>query len=185
MDTNADHNLISRCREGDEEAWRQLLTRYEAYVYRLCYKISGSREDALDLTQEALLKVLTGLARFQPGLPFKPWLLRIAVNRCLNEQRRRAPQTVPFGPGHDPACQGPTPEGTAMRRDTQSAIRQAIAALEDDQRLAVMLRYFAGLSVPDIAAVLSCPEGTVKSRLHRALAQLRVHLQELDVSLSR
>ncbi|MDD2444179.1 MAG: RNA polymerase sigma factor [Desulfotomaculaceae bacterium] len=82
MKTNTEHDLIIRCRKGDEQAWRLLLTRYEAYVYRLCFRISGSRDDALDLTQEALVKVLNGLVKFQPGRPFKPWLRQVTVNSC-------------------------------------------------------------------------------------------------------
>ena len=172
---------IRRSRNGDQAAFRSLVERYGDLVYRTAYLMLHDRGLAEDLTQETFLAAWKGLKGFDASLPFKPWLLRIVVNRCLNQQRRRAPQTVPLiAEAGMAAGQGPSPEVAAVQRDTQRLIRRAIASLEEDQRLAVMLRYFAGLSVPEIASVVSCPQGTVKSRLHRALAHLRVRLEGSD-----
>lgn len=184
VDTNADHNLLSRCREGDEQAWRLLLTRYEAYVYRLCYRISGSREDALDLTQEALVKVLTGLDRFQLGRPFKPWLRQVTVNACLNHLRRRAPATVSLEqPVAEDLVLGDTlagstddPAAAAEWQDAREVLRQAVSRLSPQQRLVLEMRHQEGLSYEEIAATTDLPLGTVKTYLFRARQELRRNL---------
>ncbi|MCG8402000.1 MAG: RNA polymerase sigma factor [Firmicutes bacterium] len=184
MEPNADHNLIIRCRDGDEEAWRLLLARYEAYVYSLCLRIGGSREEALDLTQEALLKVLTGLNKFQPGRPFKPWLRRVTVNACLNQFRRRAPETVsleqPVGEdivlGDTLAGGANEPVTAAEWRDARDIIRQELNRLPFQQRLVLVMRHQEGLSYNEIAAVTGLPPGTVKTHLYRARQQLRRQL---------
>ncbi|MCL5058614.1 MAG: RNA polymerase sigma factor [Actinobacteria bacterium] len=184
MDSNTDHNLIIRCREGDEEACRLLLSRYEAYVYRLCLKISGLREDALDYTQEALVKILTGLDNFQLGRPFKPWLRQVTVNVCLNCLRRRAPQTVSLEqPVADGVVLGDTLEGSAEDpadvaewQDAREVIRQAVSRLLPQQRLVLVMRHQEGLSYEEIAAATDLPLGTVKTYLFRARQQLRRQL---------
>ena len=187
MDTNTDHNLIIRCREGDEEACRVLLSRYEAYVYRLCFRISGSREDALDLTQEALVKVLTGLDRFQPGRPFKPWLRQVTVNACLNCLRRSVPETVSL---EQPVAEGivlgdtlagsaDDPAAAAEWRDAREVIRKAVSRLPPQQRLVLVMRHQEGLSYEEIAATTDLPLGTVKTYLFRARQHLRCQLAEV------
>ncbi|MDF9408652.1 MAG: ECF RNA polymerase sigma factor SigW [Pelotomaculum sp. PtaB.Bin013] len=181
MDANTDHNLIIRCREGDEGAWRLLLARYEAYVYRLCYRIGGSSEDALDLTQEALVKVLTGLDSFQPGRPFKPWLRKVTVNACLNYLRRRVPDTVSLEqPVAEDIVLGDTiagntgdPEHAAEWRDAREVLQQAMSELSYQQRAVLMMRHQEGLSYEEIAAATGLPPGTVKTCLFRARQQLK------------
>ncbi len=184
MDVSAEQNLIMRCRDGDEEAWRLLLARYEAYVYRLCFRISGSRDDALDFTQEALMKVLTGLNRYQPGLPFKPWLRRVTVNACLNCLRRRTPDTVSLEqPVAEDIVLGDTlsgdregPESIAVWRDAREIIRRETNRLPPQLRLVLVLRHREGLSYEEIAAETGLPQGTVKTHLFRARQQLRRQL---------
>ncbi|MCL6477178.1 MAG: RNA polymerase sigma factor [Peptococcaceae bacterium] len=184
MDTCADHNLIIRCREGDEEACRLLLTRYEAYVYRLCFRISGSREDALDFAQEALVKVLTGLDKFQIGRPFKPWLRQVTVNACLNCLRGRSPETISLEQpvdegivlGDTLAGSSDDPVAAAEWRDAREVIRQAVSRLPPQQRLVLMMRHQEGLSYEEIAATTDLPLGTVKTYLFRARQQLRRQL---------
>ncbi|HBV98827.1 MAG: RNA polymerase subunit sigma-24 [Peptococcaceae bacterium BICA1-7] len=184
MESNTDHKLIIRCREGEEEACRLLLSRYEAYVYRLCYKISGSREDALDFTQEALVKILTGLDNFQLGRPLKPWLRQVTVNVCLNCLKRRAPQTVSLDqPVADGVVLGDTlsgsaddPADAAEWQDTREVIQQAVSRLPPQQRLVLVMRHQEGLSYEEIAATTELPLGTVKTYLFRARQQLRSQL---------
>jgi RNA polymerase sigma-70 factor (ECF subfamily) len=182
--TNTEHDLIIRCRKGDEPAWRLLLTRYEAYVYRLCFRISGSRDDALDLTQEALVKVLNGLVKFQPGRPFKPWLRQVTVNSCLNYFRRLAPKTVSLEqPVAEDIVLGDTldggtddPAAVVEWQDAREVIRQAVGRLSPQQRLVLVMRHQEGLSYEEIASTTKLPLGTVKSYLFRARQQLRREL---------
>ena len=187
MDTDADHKLIIRCREGDEEACRLLLSRYEAYVYRLCFRITGSQEDALDLTQEAFMKVLTGLDRFQLGRPFRPWLRQVTVNICLNYLRQRAPKTISL---EQPVAEGivlgdtlagstDDPVATTEWRDAREVIQQAVNQLPPQQRLVLVMRHREGLSYEEIAATSDLPLGTVKTYLFRARQQLRRKLENV------
>lgn len=181
MEDNADQNLIIRCREGDEQAWRQLLARYEVYVYRLCLRIGGSRDEALDLTQEALVKVLTGLSKYQLGRPFKPWLRQVTVNACLNCLRHRAPTTVSLEqPVAEDIVLGDTltgntndPVNAAEWQDARDVLRQAINGLSPQQRLVLVMRHQEGLSYEEIAATTDLPLGTVKTHLFRARQELR------------
>lgn len=184
MDVSTEQNLIMRCRDGDEEAWRLLLARYEAYVYHLCFRISGSRDDALDLTQEALMKVLTGLNSYQTGLPFKPWLRRVTVNACLNCLRRHVPDIVSLEqPVAEDIVLGDTlagdregPESIAEWRDAREIIWREMERLPPRQRLVVALRHREGLSYEEIAAETGLPLGTVKTDLFRARQQVRRQL---------
>jgi RNA polymerase sigma-70 factor (ECF subfamily) len=184
VDSSADHNLIIRCREGDEEACRLLLSRYEAYVYRLCLKIGGSREDALDFAQEAMVKILTGLDSFQLGRPFKPWLRQVTVNACLNCLKRRGPETVSLEePVADGVVLGDTLKGSAgdpadaaLWQDAREVIRQALGCLPAQQRLVLVMRHQEELSYEEIAATTELPLGTVKTYLFRARQQLRRQL---------
>lgn len=187
MDTNSDHNLIIRCREGDEEAWRLLMARYEAYIYQLCFRISGSRDDALDLTQEVMVKVITVLDRFQPGRPFKPWLRKVAVNVCFNCLRRSAPVTVSLNQpvaedivlGDTLAGNSDDPEAAVEWQDAREVIRQSVGRLNPQQRTVLLMRHREGLSYEEIAATTELPLGTVKTYLFRARQQLRRQLDSV------
>jgi RNA polymerase sigma-70 factor (ECF subfamily) len=184
LDTSSDHNLIIRCREGDEEAWRLLMARYEAYIYQLCFWISGSRDDALDLTQEVMVKVITGLDRFQPGRPFKPWLRKVAVNACFNCLRRHAPETVSLNQpvaedivfGDTLAGDSDDPEAAVEWQDAREVIRELVDRLNPHQRTVLLMRHREGLSYEEIAATTDLPLGTVKTYLFRARQQLRRQL---------
>ena len=184
MDNNADHNLIIRYREGDEEACRLLLSRYEDYVYRLCFQLSPSREDALDLTQEALVKVLTGLDKFQLGRPFKPWLRQVTVNSCLNCLRRRELETISLEqPVAEDVVLGDTivgdignPEESTEWQDAREVIQREVSRLPPQQRLVLVMRHQEDLSYEEIAATTGLPLGTVKTYLFRARQQLRSKL---------
>ncbi len=161
-----------------------MLSRYETYVYRLCFRISGSRDEALDLTQEALVKVLNGLDRYQPGRPFKPWLRQVTVNACLNYFRRRAPETLSLEQpvageivlGDTLAAATDDPAAFVEWQDAREVIRQALGRLSPQQRLVLVMRHQEGMSYEEIASATELPLGTVKTNLFRARQQLRREL---------
>ena len=130
------------------------------------------------MTQEAFLAAWKGLGRFDLSQPFKPWLLRIVVNCCISYKRKARVATAQLD--EPVACaiadHAPLPEQVALQRELQLAVRAALDSLDEEQRLTLILRYFADMSISEIAGALSCPEGTVKSRLHRALPRLRDQL---------
>ncbi len=169
-----DQEAVRLCRGGDRNAFRHLVDRYSSVLLGTAYLMTRDRPVAEEIVQDAFLSAWRGLGSFRLGSPVKPWLVRIVVNGALSHQRRSSLPTVPIPDVPEPAAPDRT-EDEAANRD---AVRRGLAELSAEHRQAVMLRYFAELTVPEMSEVLGWPEGTVKSRLHRALAQLRDVLGE-------
>jgi len=181
-----DRQLVLRCRNGDEEAYRLLLSRYEGYVYRLCHRLATGRDDAAELAQEAWTKVFAGLDGFQVNLPFKPWLRRVVINAGLNALRRRHPDTLsldhPVGDGSSLAdyLDGGTADPLAYVewKETRRMVREAVGRLPPAFRLVLTLRHEEEMSYQEIAASTGMPLGTVKTCLFRARKLLRQWLAD-------
>ena len=172
-----DHEAILRCQDGDREAFRHLVDQYKDVLFGTAVLMTGNRAVAEEQVQEALLSAWRGIRGFRLGSPVKPWLVRILVNAVLSQQRRRVLPTVHLDDGPDTPDFGMhDPAATLDALEDRLVLRRAIASLSPDHRQVVALRYFAGLSVPEVARSLGIREGTVKSRLHRALAVLREQL---------
>ena len=174
-----DHEAILRCQDGDREAFRHLVDRYRDVLFGTAVLMTGNRAMAEEQVQEALLSAWRGIRGFRLGSPVKPWLVRILVNAVLSQQRRRVLPTVQMDDGPDtPDPASADPASTLDALEDRLVLRRAVANLSRDHRQVVALRYFAGLTVPEIARSLGVREGTVKSRLHRALAVLREQLND-------
>jgi RNA polymerase sigma-70 factor (ECF subfamily) len=178
-----DSQMILWCREGREEGYCLLLTRYEGYVYSLCYRLTGKREDALDLTQESLIRILNGLDGFQLNRPLKPWLRQVTINTCINFRRRQPPPGVPLDQplGENltldaTLAAGTDPAGEVEWQDTRRLISEAIERLPPLYRMVLILRHDEEMSYQDIAAATNLPLGTVKTYLFRARSALRQEL---------
>ena len=169
---------VLSCQKGDKDAFRYLVDLHKDVVYGTAYLMTGNHSLAEEQMQEAFLAAWRGIQGFQPGRPFKPWLVRILVNGVLTQQRKRALSTVPLD-DLDPSSEGTdlVDEVEALQRRT--AVREALLELNEEHRQAVILRYFAGLTVPEVARAIGKREGTVKSRIHRALGRLREQLSEV------
>ena len=181
-----DNDAILRCQNGDRDAFRHLVDRYRDVLFGTAVLMTGNRAVAEEQVQEALLSAWRGIGKFHPGRPFKPWVLRILVNAVLSHQRRRTvPQVNLDGNGPEfPDASGLDPAETLDALENRLELRRAIANLSPDHRQVVALRYFAGLTVPEVARALGTREGTVKSRLHRALALLRQQLKDGSLETS-
>ena len=167
---------IARCQKGDREAFRVLVDRHKDVLYGTALLMTGNRAVAEEAVQEAFLSAWRGIGGFRRGRPLKPWLTRILVNGVLTTKRRKAVPTVPIaesGGSGDPSISDQT---DAI--ESRLVLRQALDKLDEEQKRMVVLRYFAELTVPEIAETTGTKEGTVKSRLHRALGRLREHLEE-------
>lgn len=176
-----DDEAVRRCQGGDRDAFRHLVERYRDPLYGTAFLMTGDRGAAEEQVQEALLLAWRGIRGFKRGRPVKPWLMRILVNAVLARRRRRALATVPLdepGGEREVAADEPSQLETIEAREERADVRRALAALTAEHRQVVVLRYFAGLTVPQIARSVRVREGTVKSRLHRALRQLRELLEE-------
>jgi RNA polymerase sigma-70 factor (ECF subfamily) len=186
--------LVEQCQQGDMAAFGQLVAKYQDKVYNTCWRVSGSREAADDLAQEAFCKALESIRGFQGRSGFYTWVFRIAVNLAISH-RRCARRTVTFsgeddGPlpvdqqaaalarrtGRDAPA---NPSAEAQSREIQARVVRAIDELDDEYRNAVVLRDIEGFDYAEIAEILNIAAGTVKSRLHRGRMALRERLHGL------
>lgn len=189
-----DEELIARSQAGERAAFNVLVRRYQGAVYALALRMLGEPETAADVTQEALIAAFRAIGSFTGGA-FRPWLLRIVSNRCIDVFRRRARQPavsldalleaegdagLPSAPSLASADDW-NPERAALRAETVTAIGAALLRLPEDQRLAILLCDVEGLPYDEIAQVMEVPLGTVKSRIARGRAALRAILTAAEL----
>ena len=172
--------LVERSRNGDHDAYAELVTRYQAIAARTAYVITGTAADAEDVAQDAFVKAYYALDRFRSGAPFRPWLLRIVANEAINRRKAagRRP-TVGLSIALDRAS-GDTalsPEASALARERREVVLEALRRMREDDRLVIAYRYFFELSEVEMADALGVARGTVKSRLSRAIARLRTAME--------
>ena len=188
----SDGELVERARNGDRDAFRELVERYQRKIATLALGMLRNREDALDVVQETFTKAFQSLDRFKGDASFYTWTYRIAVNLCIDHQRREAkmPLAIPEPRvGGDRAVDPVTllvdgaEQGDPFQRTLDSEIAgrlsTAIAELTPEHRAVILLREVDGLSYEEISRVLDCPKGTVMSRLHYARRQLQERLRGL------
>src|SRR5712691_12660604 len=176
-----DSVLIARAQRGDTAAYEEIVQRYQQIAFRTAYVITGSSADAEDAAQEGFVKAYRALATFRTGAEPRPWLLRIVANEARNRARsagrRHQPELRPaerFRPG-DAA---PSPEAAAVAAEDRGRLLALVNGLSQEDRQVIASRYFLEMSGEETAAALGIPEGTVKSRLSRALARLRQRMEE-------
>jgi RNA polymerase sigma-70 factor (ECF subfamily) len=176
-ETAADGDLVRRAQAGDTEAFGQLVTRYMRPAYFSALGLVGSREDALDLSQEAFARAFQARGRIDPARPFYAWYYTILRRLCFNWIRDRRSERA----GLDQAqpwlealadAQAVDPARAAEREDTRQRVARALASLTDLEREALVLKEFEGLKYREIAARLDVPLGTVMSRLYAARQRL-------------
>jgi RNA polymerase sigma-70 factor (ECF subfamily) len=177
-------DLIARSRTGDLDAFNVLVERYQRPLYNLCLRLLASPEAAEDATQDAFIHAFRSISSFRGG-SFRAWLFRIGANACYDEMRRRRARPAlsldePRGEDQqmiDVAGHDPTPDEHMERVELAAVIREALAGLPPDQRLAIVLADVQGFDYSEIAVAMECSLGTVKSRISRGRAQLRAILQ--------
>jgi len=174
-------DLVERAREGDVSAYEQLVERYSTLAFRTAYLITGSEADAQDAAQDAFIKAHRALGRFRPGASFRPWLLQIVANEARNQRRsffRRTNLSLRMVERLGSGDAAQSPEALAESTEERDRLLRAVNGLRREDRLVVACRYFLDMSSQETAEVLRWPEGTVKSRLSRALDRLRQALGE-------
>ncbi len=185
--------LISRLRRRDPSAFEMLVKAHQDRVYDFCVRMLADREEAFDLTQEIFISIHQHLEKFRADAKLSTWIFRIARNHCLNRlkylKRRGRGRSDDFAETNELAITE-SMGGSARPDDAVSAARErelvhkAIQELEEDQRALVVLRDVEGLSYEEIMDITELPEGTVKSRLHRAREKLAHILERLESSFS-
>jgi RNA polymerase sigma factor (sigma-70 family) len=171
-----DDELVERASRGDVDAYEELVRRYEGIAHRTAYLITRHASEAEDAAQAGFIKAYYALGRFRPGAPFKPWLLTIVANEARNQRRaatRRAGLELRLAQDRRRGDAAPSPEAAVLAREPRAALLAAVNELSDNDRTVIALRYLLELSEAETAQMLGCPQGTVKSRLARALGRLR------------
>jgi RNA polymerase sigma-70 factor (ECF subfamily) len=163
-----DASLIQRCLDGDEACMRVLVERFQGIVFGLCHRMLGHREDAEDVAQDVFLRVFRSLHKWDSSRPFKPWLLTIAANRCRTalSKRRRVPVATEL------QIHPPTVAAELESLGLSEELQLALGELRDDYRMCFVLFHQQELSCAEVAEIMQCPEGTVKTWLHRARRKL-------------
>jgi RNA polymerase sigma-70 factor (ECF subfamily) len=181
----SDEELVARSRTGDTDSFNQLVRRWERPIFALAYRTLGREEDARDVTQETFLRAFRALPGFKGDAKFSSWLYRIALNLCRDWMRRdrRAPMVdVPEGVEiHELAAEKQetvSVEDLAARAELSGAVAEAMQKLPEEQRTAIILKEYHGLTFQEIAELMHCPLSTAKTRLYQGLTLLRRYLAE-------
>jgi RNA polymerase sigma-70 factor, ECF subfamily len=189
--TSTDEELVARSVSGDTESFNQLVLRWERPIYALAYRTLGREEDARDVCQDTFLRAYRALPGFKGEAKFSSWLYRIALNLCRDWMRRqRRTPTVEMPEGMDviemAGEQGPVEsiETLVNRREMSRAVQEAMRLLPEEQRTAIILKEYHGLTFQEIADLQGCPLSTVKTRLYQGLSVLRRQLEQAGMSAS-
>ena len=180
--------LIKRAVKGDNTAFETLMEKYMGVIYNIALRMSASRDDADDMTQEIMLKIFRSIASFKGNSKFSTWIYRVAVNTCLDELKKKKNKTVLSLDKEFEDDDGtsqielkddrPLPEAVAEQRELKDMVAAAITHLSDEHRAVIVLRDIRGMSYSEIAEIMKCGDGTVKSRISRARAQLKTILEK-------
>lgn len=178
-----DETLALAVKAGDMAAYEALVRRYQGKVYAVAFRITLNREDALDATQEALLKVYRKIGQWEPTVGFLPWLMRLTANQAIDVVRlrkRRPAQSLDESLLHhveDTAVpSGVDSERRARANEISARIAEALEGLSPTQRAVFAMRHYEGLQLAEIAAAVGCSTGSVKVHLFRALRKLQKSL---------
>jgi len=181
--TCTDEELVARSNGGDPDSFNELIRRWERPIYALAYRQIGREEDARDVCQETFLRAYRALNGFRGQAKFSSWLYRIAINLCRDWMRRerrtpvmQAPEDVDLmdlAAAREPS---ESIEDRIARNDLARAVERAMAVLPEEQRSAIVLKEYHGLTFQEIADLVGCPLSTVKTRLYQGLTVLRREL---------
>lgn len=172
--------------EGRQEAFDELVRRHQGRVYAVAYRMTGNREDALDVAQDALVKAYQKIEKWQPHGGFVPWLMRLTTNQAIDALRRRKRQQTESLDADDgfrldsleDEAAAPADRG-ARTREIEDRVQTALAVLSESQRAIFVLRHYEGLKLNEIAETMGISVGSVKVHLFRALKKLQVELKDL------
>jgi RNA polymerase sigma-70 factor (ECF subfamily) len=180
-----DRTLVDTIIAGDRDAYRLLVERESTTVFRCCYRVLGHVEDAEDVAQESFVTAFRSLASWRGDGSVRAWLAQIATRQALRAATRRSRNTSLDGGGSDtalteriPLAHASDPSAAVAAADTAAQVREAVTHLPEPYRETIALRYFAELSIDEIAQALDRPVGTVKVHVHRGLERLRAQLVE-------
>jgi RNA polymerase sigma-70 factor (ECF subfamily) len=174
--------LVERCRRGEDEAWRELVDRFGQKIYSVAYHFTLKREDAEELAQEIFLKIFENLHRYDGGFPLVAWIVSLSRNLCIDRYRRRKREksfrfvtddsVAPLLTSHD------DPAAETLQKERTKILFSALAEIPEDLAEILVLRDLDGMAYEEIGKALALPDGTVKSRLFRARAEVARRIRE-------
>ena len=176
--------LIQRCLQGDQFAWDAIVQQYRRKVFNVAYKFVGRHEEAEDLTQDIFLKIFKSLGTFDRRANFQTWLISVSRNLCIDHYRSVRQERLTIDRQVDPnelspVSHDPGPIAAIEQQDRVALLREALAALPDSLRTAILMRDIQELSYQEIADRLHLPEGTVKSRINRGRTELARQIRRM------
>jgi len=187
----SDRELVRECRQGNKDAFRELVERYQRRIVSVAMGMVHNQDDAMEIAQDTFIKAYESLDRFKGESSFYTWLYRIAVNRAIDFRRseRRHPtiglddlvSPSAASEGHEPQIKeerSPEPFAEAQSREIGERVTEAINELTPDHKAVILLREVEGLSYDEISRVMQCSKGTVMSRLHYARKKLQSRLKD-------
>ena len=170
-------DFVVRCQNGDKGAMETLMRHYQQWVYNIAYGMLGNPEDASDMTQDVFLWLWENIGQFQFRSRFSTWLYRIVTNRCINvkhQKRRRKTEPTEIDDSQPwVPVDAATPEKSVLLAEQREILHKALAELRDDYRQILILREMQNLSYGELAEVIGCSVGRVKSKLHEARKVLK------------
>ncbi|MBX7256376.1 MAG: RNA polymerase sigma factor [Candidatus Hydrogenedentes bacterium] len=186
LPTRGDEELALAYKAGDPHAFEELVRRHQGRVYAIAYRITGNREDALDVAQDAFVKAFRKIDAWQPTGGFLPWLLRLTVNQSIDATRRRKRRRhesldesgIEALAVADTLTPGIDTERRVRAGEIAARVQAALEVLSPTQRSVFVMRHYEGLQLAEIAEVLGCTVGSVKVHLFRALRKMQVQLKD-------
>lgn len=187
--TAVDENkLVNKAVKGDNSAFEMLMEKHMGIIYNIALRMAANQDDAEDMTQEIMIKIFRSLSSFKGNSKFSTWIYRVAVNTCLDELKKKknkkhlsldAEISGDDGEGQlEIKDDSPSPEKLAEQNELRDMVAAAVKLLSDEHRAVIVLRDIRGMSYSEIAEILGCSDGTVKSRISRARAQLKMILEK-------
>ena len=169
--------LVERCLAGDRDGLRTFVELFQGLVFAICLRQLGQRQDAEDVAQETLVRAVRHLHHWDGVRPLKPWVLMIAVNRCRTHQSRRKTRARTVESVVEPAA----PAARLGEFDLAEELQLALSQLRENYRTCFLLFHQQDLGIQEVAEIMECPEGTIKTWLHRARRELANLLRERGV----
>ncbi len=178
--------IIKKVKEGDQYAFKKLFQKYQDYVFNICYRMTGNRHDAEDTTQDVFIKIFHSIGNFRGDSAVKSWIYRIAVNACLNRERRRKLTSwvsldflMNGRTEFQPRDESSSPDINLEQAERERIVQQAIQSLPSRQKTALVLQRYDDLSYQQIAEIMETTTSAVESLIHRAKENLSRKLIDL------
>ena len=175
---NSDVELVNRCLSNEESSIVEFVERFQGIVYGLCYRMMGHREDAEDAAQDSFVRAISHLNQWDQSRPIRPWLLTIAANRCRTAlaKRTKSPEVTGL------EVETTSSDQSTVSRELSEELELALEKLKPHLRTCFVLFYQEEMSCVEIGNIMDCPEGTVKTWLHRARKKLTEELKRRNLA---